>query len=120
MTWRERERGREGGILSLCISLQDDRDSSVVHSLDTNIKSSFKKFKNTSLDAKNTGKYISSGETFLIIFKKIVDFSDTLGRPIQHGFRAEPSEYGMQTVAREPETLMQVKCMSHDMIMIVM
>ena len=36
------------------------------------------------------------------------DFSDSLGRPRQHGFRAEPSEYGMQPVARETETLMEV------------
>ena len=38
----------------------------------------------------------------------ISDFSDRLGRPRQHGFRAEPSEYGIQPVAREPETLMEV------------
>ena len=36
------------------------------------------------------------------------DFSDMLGRPRQHGFLAEPSEYGIQAVAREPETLMEV------------
>jgi hypothetical protein len=69
---------------------EDDRHSEVVHSLDTNIKSSFKRFKNTSLDPKSA------------------DFSDALGRPRQCGYQAEPSEYGIQPVAREPETLMQV------------
>jgi dynactin-2 len=68
---------------------EDDRHSEVVHSLDTNIKSSFKRFKNTSLDPKSA------------------DFSDALGRPRQCGYQAEPSEYGIQPVAREPETLMQ-------------
>ncbi|CAI8013138.1 Dynactin subunit 2 [Geodia barretti] len=68
---------------------EDDRHSEVVHSLDANIKSSFKRFKNTSLDPKSA------------------DFSDALGRPRQCGYQAEPSEYGIQPVAREPETLMQ-------------
>lgn len=68
---------------------EDDRHSEVVHALDANIKSSFKKFKNTSLDAKNA------------------DFSDALGRPQQCGYQAEPNEFGMHSVAREPETLMQ-------------
>lgn len=68
---------------------EDDQNSEAVQSLDTNIKSSFRKFNNTSLD---TGT---------------ADFSDSLGRPRQHGFRAEPSEYGMQPVARETETLME-------------
>lgn len=70
-------------------SYEDDRNSETVQALDTNIKSSFRKFKNTSLDTRNA------------------DFSDSLGRPKQHGFRAEPSEYVIQTVEREPETLME-------------
>lgn len=68
---------------------EDDLNSETVHSLDTNMKSSFKKFKNTTLDTESA------------------DFSDSLGRPSQHGFKAEPSEYGMQITTQEPETLMQ-------------
>lgn len=45
---------------------------------------------------------------FLILLRYPIDFSDSLGRPKQHGFRAEPSEYGIQAVEREPETLMEV------------
>ena len=34
---------------------QDDLNSETVHSLDTNMKSSFKKFKNTTLDTESAG-----------------------------------------------------------------
>ena len=34
---------------------QDDLNSETVHSLDTNMKNSFKKFKNTTLDTESAG-----------------------------------------------------------------
>jgi dynactin-2 len=74
---------------STSFNYEDDRSSEAVHSLDASMNTSFKKFKNTSLETKTA------------------DFSDSLCRPRQHGFVAEPSEYGLQSVAREPETLME-------------
>ena len=47
-------------IIYIPLDPQDDQNSETVHSLDADIKTSFKKFKNTSLDAKSAGMYMYS------------------------------------------------------------
>ncbi|XP_064401564.1 dynactin subunit 2-like isoform X2 [Halichondria panicea] len=67
----------------------DDQKSIAVTRLDVSLQSSFDKFKDKSLDASS------------------VDFSDSVNRQPQSGFKVQPDDLEVIVTEREPETILQ-------------
>ena len=91
---------------------QDDQKSASVQLLNATVKSSYGKFKGKTLDGKDIGERSMSGayggrtEQFSPLFSK--DFSDSINRPVQSGFKVCPSEYGgVVSEERKEETVIE-------------
>lgn len=77
--------------------------------LEMNMQSSFDKFRNTTLDGGSAGRWVILINTHPTLKRQILltDFSDSVYRQRQCGFKVQPDDYEVTAVEREPETILQ-------------
>ena len=86
---------------------QDDQKSIAVTRLDVSLQSSFDKFKDKSLDASSVGKFNCVYLEQILNLLYLSDFSDSVNRQPQSGFKVQPDDLEVIVTEREPETILQ-------------